>query len=203
MDLSLATFERHVRAMLKVFCCVKNVFASIESLWQLLNHRRNCLYSKCTIFICSLLWFFLRSIGITKRCQKQKIVCEKGRKQTKQCGEKRHRTIYFYRWGKWIHHQQKFLLKLSILLLCVFFSVMGNCLFAYGRKLGELCRRDADCESGLICDVSALSGASVCRAPMAIAKQYAEDCVTSSDCDITRYVFYLQRRKKQEISLIK
>lgn len=38
---------------------------------------------------------------------------------------------------------------------------MGNCLFAYGRKLGELCRRDADCESGLICDVSAASGASV------------------------------------------
>lgn len=64
--------------------------------------------------------------------------------------------------------------------------VMGNCLFAYGRKLGELCRRDADCESGLICDVSAVSGASVCRAPMAVAKQYAEDCLTSSDCDITR-----------------
>lgn len=65
-------------------------------------------------------------------------------------------------------------------------KVMGNCLFAYGRKLGELCRRDADCESGLICDVSAVSGASVCRAPMAVAKQYAEDCLTSSDCDITR-----------------
>lgn len=65
---------------------------------------------------------------------------------------------------------------------------MGNCLFAYGRKLGELCRRDADCESGLICDLSAVSGASVCRAPMAIAKQYSEDCLTSSDCDITRYV---------------
>lgn len=65
-------------------------------------------------------------------------------------------------------------------------SVIGNCLFAYGRKLGELCRRDADCESGLVCDVSAVGGASVCRAPMVIAKQYAEDCATSSDCDITR-----------------
>lgn len=76
---------------------------------------------------------------------------------------------------------------------------MGNCLFAYGRKLGELCRRDADCESGLICDISAVSGASVCRAPMAVAKQYAEDCLTSSDCDITRYVFiclYSYRRMK-------
>lgn len=74
----------------------------------------------------------------------------------------------------------------TIFHLFLFFPVTGNCLFAYGRKLGELCRRDADCESGLICDVSATSGASVCRAPMAIAKQYAEDCITSSDCDITR-----------------
>lgn len=68
----------------------------------------------------------------------------------------------------------------------VYPSVIGNCLFAYGRKLGELCRRDADCESGLVCDVSAVGGASVCRAPMVMAKQYAEDCATSSDCDITR-----------------
>lgn len=52
--------------------------------------------------------------------------------------------------------------------------------------MGELCRRDADCESGLVCDVSATGGANVCRAPMAVAKQYAEDCSTSSDCDITR-----------------
>ena len=53
--------------------------------------------------------------------------------------------------------------------------------------MGELCRRDADCESGLVCDVSAVGGANnVCRAPMVIAKQYAEDCQTSSDCDITR-----------------
>ena len=67
-----------------------------------------------------------------------------------------------------------------------FQAAFGNCLFAYGRKMGELCRRDADCESGLVCDVSAAGGANVCRAPMAVAKQYAEDCSTSSDCDITR-----------------
>lgn len=79
-------------------------------------------------------------------------------------------------------------LHLNIFSFCQCNAVMGNCLFAYGRKLGELCRRDADCESGLICDLSAVSGASVCRAPMAVAKQYAEDCLTSSDCDITRYV---------------
>lgn len=74
-----------------------------------------------------------------------------------------------------------------IFLIFFYFSVTGTCLFTYGLKLGELCSRDADCESGLVCDVSATSGARVCRAPMAVAKQYAEDCSTSSDCDITRY----------------
>ena len=48
-------------------------------------------------------------------------------------------------------------------------------------------RRDADCESGLVCDVSAISGASVCKSPIVLAKQYAEDCSTSSDCDISRW----------------
>lgn len=75
-------------------------------------------------------------------------------------------------------------------------TVTGTCLFTYGLKLGELCSRDADCESGLVCDVSATSGASVCRAPMAVAKQYAEDCLTSSDCDISRYVRSVKKKNK-------
>lgn len=85
-----------------------------------------------------------------------------------------------------------------------FFAVIGNCLFAYGRKLGELCRRDADCESGLVCDVSPNSGGSVCRAPMAIAKQYAEECSTSIDCDVTRYYLnlFLLEIKKNNLSFI-
>lgn len=62
----------------------------------------------------------------------------------------------------------------------------GVCLFAYGRKLGELCRRDADCEAGLVCDNVGTNGNMICRAPMAIAKQYAEECSTSNECDITR-----------------
>lgn len=78
-------------------------------------------------------------------------------------------------------------------------GIIGNCLFAYGRKLGELCRRDADCESGLVCDTAASSGASVCRTPMVLAKQYAEDCNTSTDCDITRGLCcQLQRRHRQQ-----
>uniref|UniRef100_A0A182NBL3 ITG-containing peptide n=1 Tax=Anopheles dirus TaxID=7168 RepID=A0A182NBL3_9DIPT len=65
-------------------------------------------------------------------------------------------------------------------------GVVGICMPMYGRKYGELCRHDSDCESGLVCDISALSGASVCRPPTIVAKQYGEDCITSSDCDITR-----------------
>lgn len=85
--------------------------------------------------------------------------------------------------------------------VCVYVDgVSGTCLFLYGRKLGELCRHDADCESGLVCDVSASSGSSVCRAPMAIAKQYAEECGTSSDCDISRGLCcQLQRRHRMAL----
>ncbi|CAD7077847.1 unnamed protein product [Hermetia illucens] len=74
----------------------------------------------------------------------------------------------------------------------------GVCLFAYGRKLGELCRRDADCEAGLVCDNVGTNGNMICRAPMAIAKQYAEECSTSNECDITRGLCcQLQRRHRQ------
>lgn len=77
-------------------------------------------------------------------------------------------------------------------------SVMGQCMPLYGRKYGELCRHDSDCESGLVCDISALSGASVCRPPTIVAKQYGEDCITSSDCDITRGLCcQVQRRHRQ------
>lgn len=77
-------------------------------------------------------------------------------------------------------------------------GVIGHCMIVMGRKYGELCRRDSDCESGLVCDISTLSGASVCRPPMVLAKQYAEDCITSSDCDITRGLCcQVQRRHRQ------
>uniref|UniRef100_A0A182Y0J1 Uncharacterized protein n=1 Tax=Anopheles stephensi TaxID=30069 RepID=A0A182Y0J1_ANOST len=77
-------------------------------------------------------------------------------------------------------------------------SVRGTCMPLYGRKYGELCRHDSDCESGLVCDISALSGASVCRPPTIVAKQYGEDCITSSDCEITRGLCcQVQRRHRQ------
>uniref|UniRef100_A0A182M0I7 Prohormone-3 n=1 Tax=Anopheles culicifacies TaxID=139723 RepID=A0A182M0I7_9DIPT len=83
--------------------------------------------------------------------------------------------------------------------ICVIMdNVRGTCMPLYGRKYGELCRHDSDCESGLVCDISALSGASVCRPPTIVAKQYGEDCITSSDCDITRGLCcQVQRRHRQ------
>lgn len=74
----------------------------------------------------------------------------------------------------------------------------GRCVFARGRRLGELCRRDNDCESGLMCALSAGSlASSVCSVPLN-AKQYNEECQTSSDCDISRGLCcQLQRRHRQ------
>lgn len=35
-----------------------------------------------------------------------------------------------------------------------FFPVLGTCLPTFGAKQGEMCERDGDCESGLICSGS-------------------------------------------------
>nr|CAH7719927.1 unnamed protein product [Callosobruchus chinensis] len=61
-------------------------------------------------------------------------------------------------------------------------GVIGSCLFAYGRRVGELCRRDSDCESGLVCaEASAV-----------------EPCHMSSECEISRGLCcQLQRRHRQ------
>lgn len=74
----------------------------------------------------------------------------------------------------------------------------GRCVFVRGRRLGEICRRDADCESGLICGLTEGSLVSVCSVPLSIPKQYNEECETSSDCDISRGLCcQLQRRHRQ------
>ncbi|CAH1364563.1 hypothetical protein MTP99_000932 [Tenebrio molitor] len=78
-------------------------------------------------------------------------------------------------------------------------GVVGSCLFAYGRRVGELCRRDSDCESGLVC-AEAEPGVStrVCRPPVHQDKQYSEPCNMSSECDISRGLCcQLQRRHRQ------
>lgn len=55
-----------------------------------------------------------------------------------------------------------------------FFLVIGSCLFAYGLKQGELCRRDNDCETGLMCSEVAGGEARSCQPPVNSNKQYSE-----------------------------
>lgn len=74
----------------------------------------------------------------------------------------------------------------------------GRCVFVRGRRLGEMCRRDADCDSGLICGLTEGSLSRVCSVPMSMPKQYNDECETSSDCDISRGLCcQLQRRHRQ------
>ncbi|KAJ8978183.1 hypothetical protein NQ317_007986 [Molorchus minor] len=77
-------------------------------------------------------------------------------------------------------------------------GVVGSCLFAYGRRVGEICLTDNDCESGLLC-VEADKGISrVCRLPVHQDKQYSELCNMSNECDISRGLCcQLQRRHRQ------
>lgn len=91
--------------------------------------------------------------------------------------------------------------SLSFNLNCFFqfFSVVGTCLFAYGRRVGELCRRDTDCESGLVCaEAEPGTMTRVCRPPVHQEKQYSELCNMSNECDISRGLCcQLQRRHRQ------
>ncbi|CAH0551883.1 unnamed protein product [Brassicogethes aeneus] len=76
----------------------------------------------------------------------------------------------------------------------------GSCIFAYGRRVGELCRRDSDCESGLVCAEAepGVPSTRVCRPPVHQDKQYSEPCNMSNECDISRGLCcQLQRRHRQ------
>ncbi|KAJ8687179.1 hypothetical protein QAD02_022973 [Eretmocerus hayati] len=74
----------------------------------------------------------------------------------------------------------------------------GHCMFIYGLKKGELCRRDNDCETGLVCAEVAGSDSFSCQPPITANKQYNELCSMSSECDIGRGLCcQLQRRHRQ------
>merc|ERR1711860_446428 len=61
-------------------------------------------------------------------------------------------------------------------------GMMGRCLPVYGKKQGENCNRDTDCESGFVCLDS--SAGRTCQTPLPGDKGLGEDCRTSSDCNI-------------------
>lgn len=60
----------------------------------------------------------------------------------------------------------------SLSLSFYWFLVVGTCLFAYGLKQGELCRRDNDCETGLLCQET--GEGRTCQPPLSNKKQYSE-----------------------------
>ncbi|XP_012544836.1 ITG-containing peptide isoform X1 [Bombyx mori] len=85
-------------------------------------------------------------------------------------------------------------------LLCLETDDGGRCLSAFaGRKLGEICNRENQCDAGLICEEAAPGEMHICRPPSTGRKQYNEDCTTSSECEITRGLCcIMQRRHRQK-----
>lgn len=76
----------------------------------------------------------------------------------------------------------------------------GRCLPAvYGRKIGEICNRENQCDAGLVCEEVVPGEMHVCRPPSPGRKQYNEDCVLSNECDISRGLCcIIQRRHRQK-----
>ncbi|XP_063370959.1 ITG-like peptide [Cydia amplana] len=85
-------------------------------------------------------------------------------------------------------------------LMCLETEDGGRCLPAFaGRKLGEICNRENQCEAGLVCEEVVPGEMHVCRPPTSGRKQYNEDCNASSECDITRGLCcVMQRRHRQK-----
>ncbi|CAH4032650.1 unnamed protein product [Pieris brassicae] len=85
-------------------------------------------------------------------------------------------------------------------LMCLETEDGGRCLPAFaGRKLGEICNRENQCDAGLVCEEVVPGEMHVCRLPSAGRKQYNEDCSTSSECDISRGLCcVMQRRHRQK-----
>ncbi|KAL6423614.1 hypothetical protein ACFW04_010264 [Cataglyphis niger] len=83
--------------------------------------------------------------------------------------------------------------------ICVNFDgVTGTCVYDFGMKQGELCRRDSDCETGLMCAEMSGRETKSCQPPTTSNKLYNEECVMSSECDISRGLCcQLQRRHRQ------
>lgn len=58
----------------------------------------------------------------------------------------------------------------------------GTCLPIWGKKQGEICFKDNDCESGFLCLEE--NGQRSCQTPVPGQQGLGEDCNTSSECNI-------------------
>ena len=59
-----------------------------------------------------------------------------------------------------------------------FIKVTGSCLPVFGKKSGENCYQDADCETGYVCVDD------TCSEPAPGVGKFGEECRESSDCNI-------------------
>ncbi|XP_039299246.1 ITG-like peptide [Nilaparvata lugens] len=74
--------------------------------------------------------------------------------------------------------------------------ISGTCLPLYGLRQGELCRRDNDCETGLVCTDT--GEGRTCQPAITSRKLYNEECSMSSECDIHKGLCcQFQRRHRQ------
>jgi len=77
-------------------------------------------------------------------------------------------------------------------------SVTGSCLPVFGKKEGEICYRDTDCETGFLC-MEGLSGRMECQPPAPGAGKFGEECRSSNECNIHMGLCCrLQRRQKMQ-----
>merc|ERR1711890_202493 len=77
-------------------------------------------------------------------------------------------------------------------------SVTGSCLPVFGKKEGEVCYRDTDCETGFLC-MEGLNGRMECQPPAPGAGKFGEECRSSNECNIPLGLCCrLQRRQKMQ-----
>ena len=62
--------------------------------------------------------------------------------------------------------------------MCLSIKVTGSCLPVFGKKSGENCYQDADCETGYVCVDD------TCSEPAPGVGKFGEECRESSDCNI-------------------
>jgi len=77
-------------------------------------------------------------------------------------------------------------------------SVTGSCLPVFGKKEGEICYRDTDCETGFLC-MEGPNGRMECQPPAPGAGKFGEECRSSNECNIhLGLCCRLQRRQKMQ-----
>ena len=68
--------------------------------------------------------------------------------------------------------------RLQMIRFTLFVKGAGHCLPIYGRKTGEDCKYDSDCELGSQCEEAR------CQSPLPGSGGYGDMCGHSSDCDV-------------------